>query len=118
MASWKLRSNERILLVGRPAIASVWLKYLLSAGLYAFWRKRNVVILTDQRVILGKGVMSRQERSIPISRIDGAAYNRNGLAAYCELGIPDREGHARTTRLGPLRVPTARRFVQELEERI
>jgi hypothetical protein len=117
MASLKLHPSESVLVVGKPPIAVVWPKYLFTAGLYGLWRRRQVVVLTDQRVIMGKGIMSRRERSIPIRKIDGAAYKRRGLSAYCELGIPDKEAFTPVTRLGPLSGSVARRFVEEIEAR-
>ncbi len=118
MASLKLRPDEEALVVGRPALSVVWPKYLLTLGLYGIWRKRNTAVLTNQRLMLAEGVVSRRERTIPMKRIRGAAYIRRGMSAYCEVALTDREGLGPPTRIGPFRSRTARKFVEEIEESI
>jgi hypothetical protein len=119
VVSWSSHPNEKVLVVGRPGIAVVWPKYLLTAGLYGLWHKRNVAVLTDQRVFLGKGLLSRSERSIPLRRVRRASYSRHGLAGYCDLSerTANTWEHS-STRIGPLRARTARRLVNEVENRI
>jgi hypothetical protein len=114
MARRTLGPDETILAVGRPGLLGVWHKYLLTGGLYGLWHKRHVAVLTDKRLMMGKGIISRQESSIPIKSIEGATYSRTGLAGYCIL----RDRFRQTTRVGPFRPRTAWRFVEELENRI
>jgi hypothetical protein len=118
VASLKLRPDEEALIVGRPALSVVWPKYILTLGLYNFWRKRHTAVLTNQRLMLAEGILSRRERTIPRKRIRGAAYVRRGMSAYCEVALTDREGLGPPTRVGPLKSRTARRFVEEIEEGI
>jgi hypothetical protein len=118
MADLKLRPDEEARVVGRPALSVVWPKYLFTFGLYGFWRKRHTAVLTNQRLLLGEGIVSRKERTIPMKRIRGAAYVRRGISAYCEVALTDREGLGPPTRIGPFKSRTARRFVDEIEEGI
>ena len=118
MASLKLRPNEEQLVIGRPALSSVWPKYLFTAGLYNIWRKRHTAVLTNQRLMLAEGVVSRRERTIPMKRIRGASYVRKGVSAYCDVALTDRDGMGPPTRIGPFRSRTARRFVEEIEDSV
>jgi hypothetical protein len=112
----QLRSGESALVVGRPTIIKVWPKYLFTLGLYGIWRSRETSVLTDQRIIMGKGIFSRRERSIAMRRVNEASYARKGLAGYCEVKFQggDRQ---QSVRLGPFRGRLARRFAQEIDDR-
>lgn len=113
-----LRAGESVEVVGRPPLSSIWYKYLLTLGLYHIWRRRNLSILTDQRVFLGKGVWSRREQSIPLSHIEDTAFARRGLVAYCEVtSRSNGDARPRLTRVGPLRWSVARRFDRGIDER-
>jgi Bacterial PH domain len=108
-----LHSGEDVVLVARPARAVMWPKYLYTLGLYGIWRKRNTFVLTDRRVLIGKGVFGRTEKSIPLNRVDDAVYIRRGIAAYAELVCRDRFGR-RLERIGPLSPRRAKRFTHEV----
>jgi hypothetical protein len=118
VAVLKLRPDEEARVIGRPAISSVWPKYLLTAGLYNIWRKRHTAVLTNQRLMLAEGVVSRRERTIPMKRIRGATYIRKGVSAYCDVALTDRDGMGPPTRIGPFRSRVARRFVEEIEDSV
>jgi Bacterial PH domain len=111
-----VQKGESVLMVGRPSLAVVWPKYVLTLGLYGLWRKRNVSVLTDRRVVVGKGIFSRTEYSIPIKQISDAMYVRRGLSAYCEVASVLR-GRDHVERLGPLSARQARRLTDEIESR-
>lgn len=117
MRSWIVHPGEKLLLVGRPAMAAVWPRYLLTAGLYGLWHKRNVVVLTDRRIFTGRGVLSRSERSIPLRTVRGSMYLRHGLLGYCDFDS-EHDAQRRHTRLGPLAPGVARRLADEIETRI
>src|SRR5262245_59703653 len=80
----RFHPEAQIVAVERPARSASWPKYVYTLCLYGFWRQRHTFVLTDRRVILGKGILKRTERSIPIERIDDAIYTRNGVFAYSE----------------------------------
>ncbi len=112
----ELRKGESLLLVGRPAMVKVWPKYLLTLGVYGIWRRRDTTVLTDQRVIMGKGIFSRSEHAIPMRRIQDASYARRGVAAYCEVKY-EGQGRYQVARLGPFSGKMARRFAREIDAR-
>jgi hypothetical protein len=108
--------GETVVLVARPAIAAVWPKYLITLGIYGLWRRQDVSIVTDRRVLVGKGIISRKEQSLPFARINDAVYVRKGLYAYCEIASTLR-GRSHVQRVGPLSARQARRFTAEVVSR-
>ena len=110
---FSLQSGESIVLVARPARSMTWHKYLATVGFYGVWRKRNTFVLTDKRVVLGRGVFRRAEQSIPLHRVDDARYSRRGVSAYSELVVSSRGGY-RVERVGPLLPITAKVFTREV----
>jgi Bacterial PH domain len=112
-----LQRGESLVLVARPARSVVWPRYLVTLGVYGIWRKRHTFVLTDRRVLIGRGVLVRTERSIPLDRVHDAVYRRRGLAAYCELvgvGRGGRHVEHRVEQIGPLSPLRARRFTAEV----
>ena len=108
-----LFEDEQLLLLARPGRLASLPRYLLTLGLYGIWRKRNVSAVTDQRVLRGRGVIRRDERSIPLSHIDDVAVARRGLYSYVDLAIAQR-AWTENERVGPLPPRTARRFAREV----
>jgi Bacterial PH domain len=111
-----LRSDEAVVLVATPSRLLSLPKYLITLGLYGFWRKRQNYVLTDQRVLMGRGIFNRTERSIPLNRIEDASFMRKGAGAYCEVVIQSH-GRRRTDMVGPLSARNARRFTAEIQAR-
>ncbi len=105
--------GETVLLVARPSIAAVWYRYVLTLGIYGFWRRQDVSVLTDRRVLVGKGILRRSERSIPLQSINDAVYLRRLFFAFCEISSTVR-GRNHVLQVGPLSARQARRFTQEI----
>jgi Bacterial PH domain len=108
-----LQPDEDVVLVLRPARTVTWPKYLLTLGLYGVWRKRHTFVLTTRRILIGRGILVRTERSIPLDHVDDAVYTRRGLAAYAELTCHGRRTQ-RLERIGPLSPFGAKRFTHEV----
>jgi hypothetical protein len=113
IAGVDVERGESVILVARPAISAVWYRYLITLGIYGFWRSHDVSIVTDRRVLVGKGIVSRKETSLPYARINDASYVRKGLYAYCEVAATHR-GRGYVERIGPLSSRQARRFTAEV----
>jgi len=65
----RLREGENVIAEVRP---SPWWSlgyYLFSLGLWTIWRRKHRYVLTSQRLIALRGVISKSERIIPIDRI-------------------------------------------------
>jgi membrane protein YdbS with pleckstrin-like domain len=112
-----LRGGESIVMVVRPSRALSLGKYLYTLGLYGIWRKRHVYVLTDDRLMSGKGVINRTEVSIPIGRIDEVGFVRRGLGSYCQI-VLTAHGRRRMELVGPLMAGDARRLAGEIQARI
>jgi hypothetical protein len=110
-----LRADETIRVVARPSRGATFPKYLLTLGLYGFWRKRNTAVVTDRRILMGKGIINREERSIPLTRINRAKFIRRGVNSYTEIDVIDNGRH-HPERIGPLPRRTARRIQNELSD--
>jgi hypothetical protein len=111
-----LMPGEEVVVVGRPGLSSCWWKYLATLGFYNAWRKRDLSVLTDRRVFTGRGVVSREEHSTPLARVESCSYVRRRLAGYCDI-VAKVGTSSRRQRVGPLPPRTARRFAQELDAR-
>jgi PH (Pleckstrin Homology) domain-containing protein len=106
-----LQPRESVILVARPPIIVSWPKYLFTLGLYGIWRKRQTTVLTDRRILLNRGLVSRSERSIPFDRVSDARFFRRGYVGYTDLAM---RGSGRVERIGPMRPKQARRLTSEL----
>jgi hypothetical protein len=105
--------GETVLLVARPSIAAVWYRYVVTLGVYGLWRRQDLSVLTDRRVLVGKGILRRTEHSVPLANINDAVYQRKLFFAYCEISSTVR-GRNHVQRVGPLSVRQARLFTQEI----
>jgi hypothetical protein len=105
--------GETVLMIARPAIAAVWYRYLLTLGLYGLWRRQDVSVLTDRRVLVGKGIIRRTERSIPLANVNDAVYLRKMFFAFCEISSTVR-GRNHVLQVGPLTTRQARRLTRDV----
>ena len=106
-----------MIVVTRPGRLASLPKYLATLGLYGLWRKRDTSAVTDQRVLLAKGIVRRDERSIPLSHVEDIAVARRGLYSYALLTIKHR-GSTAVERIGPMPPRAARRFAKEIARRV
>ena len=109
-----LRPGESVVFTEHPSWILNIPKYVLTLGLYSMWRRRKSFVVTNDRLLLGKGLVNRTERSIPMTRVDDAGYVRRGMASYTEVVVRGHESEG-VLRLGPLSSRKARRFASELQ---
>ena len=104
-------------MVARPGRLATLPKLVLTLGMYSFWRRRDTSVLTDQRILLGTGIVRRRERSIPLAVIDDVTFARRRNQLLRRRDVPRRAiEHAR--RIGPMTPRTARRFARETLRRL
>ena len=109
--------DELVVMTAVPARAPTLHKYLATLGLYGVWRKRRTSTVTDRRILMGRGVVRRTERSIPMRNVEDVVFRRDGLNGWVELAVNDRGNH-RAEQVGPMSPKTARRFASEVLRRI
>jgi hypothetical protein len=76
-----------------------------------------VYVLTGTRLMIGRGVVNRTETSIPMNRIDEAAFVRRGLGSYTQI-VFMAHGRRRMELVGPLVARDARRLAGEIQAQI
>jgi len=113
----QLFDGEQVVLVARPGRIATLPKLVATLGMYSFWRRRDSSVLTDERVLLGKGFLRRSERSIPLAAIDDVAFARSGLNSYADVSFHGQRTHG-VKRIGPMSPRTAHRFAREMLRRI
>ena len=64
-----LDPEEKVLVEGRQSPALIWLGYLVTLGLIEFWRRARVATLTDRRLIIQSGIVTKSDRSLPLSKV-------------------------------------------------
>ncbi len=105
-----------MIVVARPSRVLSIFKYLATLGLYGVWRKRHTYVVTDRRLLIGRGVLARRESAIPMDRIEDVLYVRKGVGAYCEVAATSH-GRRVTNSLGPFSARIARRMAAEIQAR-
>jgi Bacterial PH domain len=113
----QLFDGETVVMVARPARFATFPKFLATLGLYSLWRKRDTSVVTNQRILFGKGIFNRTERSIPLANIDDVAFARRGINSYADLTVDER-GRSTVRRIGPMGPRTAHRFTKEVLRRL
>jgi hypothetical protein len=113
----QLFDDEEVLVVARPGRLATFPRYLLTLGLYGLWRKRDTSTVTDRRILLGKGIVRRDERSIPLRHVDDVTVARRGVYSYADLRVENR-GVASVKRVGPMTTGAAHRFAREILRRL
>lgn len=46
-----------------------WPRYVITLGLWAIWRPRHRIVLTNQRLVVAKGRINKSEAAVPVARI-------------------------------------------------
>ena len=106
----RLSPGEEIL---RNAIPSAWwsgwLRYPFTLGLWEVWRRRHRFILTNQRVVVRKGLLNTTERNVLLGRVQDVSLQRSIVkGGWVELSSAG--GALGVERIGPLSRDRARQF--------
>ena len=112
----RLFDGEEVVVVVRPSRVARIPRYILTLGLYGIWRKRDESILTDQRILLGKGVIRHDERSIGLHRVQDVSVAHRAFYSYADITIDER-GRPAVKRIGPITPDASRRFSREILRR-
>lgn len=80
MTPIRLLDDEEIVL---DLMLSAWWTsgmYVLTLGLWAIWRPRHRIVLTNQRLVVTRGIVSKSERSVPLARIQDVQLRTSPLS--------------------------------------
>jgi membrane protein YdbS with pleckstrin-like domain len=97
----RLHDGERVVMDVQPSQWWTLGRYVFTLGLWAIWRKRNHYVLTSERIIHFKGIISKTERSAPLARIQDAQLNRSPLTGG-KLVLSTAGGSLGFNTIGPL----------------
>jgi len=117
VARGSLLPDEEVVTAANPSRLATLPKYVMTLGLYELWRRRDTAIVTDKRILFGRGIFSRVEESVPLKDVTGVTFLRRGANSYAEVAVA---GHGRDRSIrfvGPMRALTARRFASEIQRR-
>ena len=85
-------TTKSVRVLASPSKGATFYKYLYTLGLYGFWRKRNTTVVTNRRLLMGRGILNREERSIPLKQVNRAKFVRRGFNSYTELDVQEGVG--------------------------
>jgi len=93
------------------------LLYILTLGLYEFWRRRQVITITQDRLQISRGVFHPATASIPLQAVEKIYWRTDGGLSFLDFwGFVPRPEDPNLPRLasvefGPLRNPQAEQLV-------
>jgi hypothetical protein len=87
--------------------------YVFTLGLWTFWRRRNFLTLTTERVWLARGrFIWKAQRSLPLAKVQDATYKKN--LGYGGVTITTAGGGAGAISKRWYRNDDAQAFVEDL----
>lgn len=82
----ELHPGEQVVALMYPWWMATLLSYVFTLGLWEIWRRRHYIALTNERLIYAKGIVFRKaSRSVPLSRIQDATYERQFWAGGFQI---------------------------------
>lgn len=111
----KLSPGERIILDELPSAYWTWPLYVMTLGFWIIWRNRHRFILTNQRLIVTAGIVSKSERSVQLSRIQEVNVLRS-LTSGGKVSLTSAGGPLSFRHVGPLSRERARVFAETMTE--
>jgi len=114
----RLQQGETVVLDVIPSAFWTMGKYVLSLGLWTFWRPRHHFVVTNQRVLVFRnGLLTQGEKTVPLSRIQDVALRRSILSGG-HVVLSGAGGILSIQSIGPLTREQAREFADAIGERI
>jgi membrane protein YdbS with pleckstrin-like domain len=110
-----LASGESIVFACRPAKLPRFALYLITLGLYEFWRRANLYAVTDRRVTERAGRITGTEASLPLFYVQDATIRTFLGHGYVYVSTAGGEGGDMSTRWLPR--ANAETFRTEILER-
>ena len=114
-ATLKLNEGESVILDEIPSAFWTWPLYVFTLGLWTIWRSRHRFILTSQRVIVRKGIVSKSEQTVQLARIQDVNVVRS-LIAGGSIAISSAGGALSIRKIGPLTREKAAEFAEKMSD--
>ena len=109
----RLQPDELVLASFRRSGWPVVVRKVLTLGLFTFWWRACVFVVTDQRVYIKEGILSESELSLPMRFIQDAALRRSVLGVGSVV-VSTAGGAEGDTLLGPLKPAAARELADAI----
>ncbi|MGD0882056.1 MAG: PH domain-containing protein [Acidimicrobiales bacterium] len=117
VSSIRLQQGEEVVLDMLPSAFWTAPLYVITFGLWAIWRSRHRFILTNQRVLIVQGIVTRREKALPLSRVQDVRLIRSYLIGGRVL-MSSAGGALSIQAIGPLSRERARVFADAVGPRI
>lgn len=117
--SGRVRLGEGEYVLREEVPSAFWTggQYFVTLGMWAIWRSRHRFYVTNERVIATQGVVTRSERSVPLSRVQDVDLTASVLAGGF-VRLSSAGGGLGVQRLGPFTRRRAREVADQLSEMI
>ena len=102
---------EKIVFVELPSAYWTWPLYAMTLGLWTIWRERHRFIITNQRLIVTSGILSKSEKSVQLSRIQDVNVLRS-IFTGGRVTITSAGGALSFRAVGPLSRAKAAEFAE------
>ena len=113
----RLQPGEQVVVDMLPSAFWTMGKYIITLGLWAVWRSKHHFVLTNQRVHAYKGIVSKDEKLVPLAGIQDVSLSRSVLRGGY-VALSSAGGALSIQRIGPLTRENARVFADAITERI
>jgi len=111
----RLNDGEQVIKDEIPSAFRTAGVYVFTLGLWAIWRSRHHFVVTNQRVIVMKGIVTKQVQSVQLDRIQDVQVVESLLAGgYVRLSSAG--GSLGVEALGPLTRARARELADDLSQ--
>ena len=111
----RMRPDEHVVMALRP---SGWWGttgyYILTLGLYEFWRRATVFALTEQRILRRKGRFQKVEQSVPVADVENVTVTRTLGVGGVLVSVAGGSPSASLQEMQPLPTGEARRFADAI----
>jgi len=110
-SEFQLQTGETILNEQLPSKFWTTGIYILTLGLWSVWRKRHRFILTNKRVVVRMGIITKSQVDIPLGRVQDisvvTSVVNGSMIAFSSAG-----GSLGVSSIGPLTRAQAREFAE------
>ena len=81
-------SEEKVIIRKRETLWSLvlWLKLILTLGIYTFWWLAKSLTVTNRQVIWKKGLIGSEERSVPLQQVQDVSVSYTALGQLLGYG--------------------------------